>query len=392
MPSLNHDRVRNIIPSLARLTLGTNERVRQYPVPQIFRPKHNHSRKISHSLGDLDILPPEVLLTLIEHLDLDTFRNFCYTCNHSRILLTGHGCYRFIKTFHQVVLQALYYTKASRFITLGALHSAVTDPRCALCKGFATYIYLPTGQRTCRPCLGTKISALPIPEMLAGHKYHLPRSTLEDVPQFILRPSELSYGHDGFFRDYRVSVRVDQASRWEVRYHLQIYPSSRSEPIRFYDPARLLEAAIRYHGSEEAIKAAVRQGLEEILQGYKGDSSSQPPGTQPLPADTDLDEVDVMVNPMIRIIAVVNSPVFDKSLWRRDKGVFCDACYIDFRRHAARGICHSGPGLRLHSRSEWREHLEDYGWVVDHGKTHVKPGTKPSWPIPQEQIDLVSRR
>lgn len=369
MPSLNHYKVRSIIPSLASLTLGTNETVRQYPVPQIFRPKHNHSRNTSHSLGDLDILPPEVILTLIEHFDLDAFRNFCYTCNHSRILLTGHGYYRFIKTFHKVVLQALYYTKASRFITLEGLHTAVTGSRCILCKGFATYIYLPTGQRTCGPCLATKISALPIPEMLAGHKYHLPRSTFEDVPHFIVRPSDLSYDYHWSFQDY--TAWANQVSRGDGRYHLQIYPSSRSEPIKFYDSAQLSEATMRYHGSEQAIKAAVRQGLEEILLDYKGDSPSQPPGTQPLPVDTDLDEIDSMVNPMIRIMAVVQSPVFDKGLWCRDKGVFCDACYTDFRRHAAGDHCHSGPGLRLYSRSEWREHLEEYGRIVDHGKTHV---------------------
>ncbi|KAI1369258.1 hypothetical protein F5Y08DRAFT_292859 [Xylaria arbuscula] len=142
------------------------------PTPYSAKPP---TLKLAHrvsSLGDLDRLPPEIVLLLLSMLD-----------GHSiaRVALVSFLGYNFVKSVHAYhglvtfapqVLWTLKSLGLLGFHSVAQLYSALSTERCATCREYGAFLSLSTCQRCCWDCQGDKtterffgIASIPFPSL-----------------------------------------------------------------------------------------------------------------------------------------------------------------------------------------------------------------------------------
>src|SRR6478609_55847 len=113
----------------------------------------NQPRLLASSLGQLDILPAELLLSVIDLLDFQSLSRL------SRVSLLGKYDIEDLPVYRDVVehapeaLVALGQTHLLSYHPATLVYSTLRQSRCVSCFAFGGFLLLPTCERVCFECL-----------------------------------------------------------------------------------------------------------------------------------------------------------------------------------------------------------------------------------------------
>jgi len=126
-----------------------------YPFPIAKGATHDYLAcdTASISIGDLSLLPLEVIHNVLDHLDISTIGSVRCLSRHSRLIVDMFPPYRDLTTYASSVLCVLYSTHLASTYSIGQLYSVLTNDRCVCCDAFGPYLLLTTCERCCFSCL-----------------------------------------------------------------------------------------------------------------------------------------------------------------------------------------------------------------------------------------------
>ncbi|KAL2022239.1 hypothetical protein VTK56DRAFT_5849 [Thermocarpiscus australiensis] len=105
------------------------------------------------SMGSLSRLPPEIIYEVLRYMDIASILTSRQVNRHSRQVISTLPEYRVTTRYAVDALVALCKTKIASHFTLGDVQTALGVKNCPFCGEFAGFVFLPTLQRCCFPCL-----------------------------------------------------------------------------------------------------------------------------------------------------------------------------------------------------------------------------------------------
>ena len=132
--SIEHDHVKNIIgePFQPRVKIC-------FPTPA--------------SLGRLEILPAELVLSVVDNLDIKSLFKLSHVNCRARMLVRGLSKWRAIATYALDALLALFRTGMAKHTTLAQLYRPLTEKWCTSCGEYGGFLFILTSTRYCLNCI-----------------------------------------------------------------------------------------------------------------------------------------------------------------------------------------------------------------------------------------------
>ncbi|KAI0881296.1 uncharacterized protein GGS22DRAFT_73341 [Annulohypoxylon maeteangense] len=164
----------NLVPTLIEYTLDDSNLEIGCPL--------DNGRHLIHprkSLGQLDMLPPELIAEILLSLDLPTLTTFRRVNCRAMCLVDSLPQYRLIFEQCPNVLRAIICVEAASF-DCRTLFETLSTRKCGTCPRFGVYLYLITCKRVCHLCFD-KYRSIPITEAvlrLGMHKVDILRLPL----------------------------------------------------------------------------------------------------------------------------------------------------------------------------------------------------------------------
>lgn len=147
----------------------------------------NSVNKDEANLGDLAVLPSEVLHAILWHSDLQSVTNFRCLNHHCLSMVESLPAYRLVDTYAFKAYRAMSLIQTSGFVSLGRFCTKVEQSTCDMgkCTNFAPYLYLITCRRACEVCIRTYIECYPLPLHNAVRLFGLERQALLKLPHML---------------------------------------------------------------------------------------------------------------------------------------------------------------------------------------------------------------
>jgi len=111
------------------------------------------SSNSSNPLGTLNVLPLELLHSILEMLDLQTLSSITRTCLRGTAIVKSLPAYRDLLRHAPRALAALGMTRLLRCHSANALYVTLLSAKCASCSEYGAFLFLPTCERCCYECL-----------------------------------------------------------------------------------------------------------------------------------------------------------------------------------------------------------------------------------------------
>ena len=181
------------------------------------------------SLGQLDVLPVEVVQRILELMDIYTLTRMQCLNHRSNLLVNSLPQHRDIVAHAPNTLRAMLGTGLASNFGIDDLYRALRSEECFLCGCFGLFLYLLSCHRCCYVCLAKAPDTLPITPPIAKHCYGLPQDIISRLPCMLSLPGR--YTHD--------------CPRGNI--HTQRFALISTQAVK--------EAGKAFHGSEEAMQA-----------------------------------------------------------------------------------------------------------------------------------------
>ncbi|RSL68918.1 hypothetical protein CEP54_002504 [Fusarium duplospermum] len=120
----------------------------QIPTVRLVPPKPQ-----MQSLGMLDTLPPEILISILEYLDFQSLCRLTLVCLRGKLVVESMRAYREVRIFAGNVLAALGKTRLLKYHSVALLQQMLRSSKCASCFDFGGFLFLPTCEKVCFECL-----------------------------------------------------------------------------------------------------------------------------------------------------------------------------------------------------------------------------------------------
>lgn len=134
------------------------------------------------TLGQLDLLPLEIIHSILQLLNLQTL-TLMQSINHrSKLLVDSLPQHREIVTHAPNALRAILSTGLSPQFTINDLSTALRAQECFDCGEFGTYLYLLECRRYCSLCLAEDPDIQPVPRVVARLIFRLPPEIIHQLP------------------------------------------------------------------------------------------------------------------------------------------------------------------------------------------------------------------
>ena len=182
-----------------------------------------------YPLGQLDVLPLEIIQNILQLLDLQTLALTQSVNQRSKLLVDSLPQHREIVTYAPNALRAMLSTGLAPHFTINHLYRALRAQECIECGLFGAYLYLLECRRYCWLCLTEASDALPVSTEFAIHSFGLPRSAIRQLPCMKSLPGR--YNLDGFYGD------------------------THKRRVALVNPKAAKEAGMKLHGTQEAMEA-----------------------------------------------------------------------------------------------------------------------------------------
>lgn len=160
------------------------------------------------SVGQLDLLPAELIDQVLRMLDIPTLTTFRRVNQRAMHLVDSLPPYRRLWTSCRNILRAVVSINAASF-SCETLFQALTREKCESCSLFGGYLYLITCKRACYFCFTTRKEYFPVSLTLAARQAKLQRKALSHLPQVLSLPGR--YTASAKISRYRVTLVDRQA-------------------------------------------------------------------------------------------------------------------------------------------------------------------------------------
>jgi hypothetical protein len=150
-----------------------------------------HPKLPALNLGALDVLPTEILLSIIKTLPLPDLLQYRNLSKSSRQFVDSITEFSEITRHAQQTLRGIIAIQTSAEITLAILYQTLCDRECDACGVLTQHIWLPTCRRICLRCPNTSYDgpAMPLTEGELHWEYNVGDLQLLKTPRFHFIPS-----------------------------------------------------------------------------------------------------------------------------------------------------------------------------------------------------------
>lgn len=286
-------------------------------------------REVSSTLGNLDVLPLEVLQEIIPHLDLYTINSL--RCVNSRSLSVVESVpeYKAIELHARTALRAAFLIGTAKIISCGTLYDTLCSHSCTHCGDFGPYVYLITCKRVCYFCFTIFVPFSPLKPQVACKMFGLDRGQLQSLPQMTSWPGLYTHREE----DVKSRVLID-------------FEAAKAAGLALYGSPVALRDYITAFENEYILRCQL-EWMNRV----------RPPqhSTAYLPNNHDGDT--------FRFLAIASLPWLNTATRTAEVGRYCRGCY---------GIYPWRATLSRHrfTAVAFLDHIEKYGEIIDN--RHVK--------------------
>lgn len=151
-----------------------------------------HSGTPEQTVGQLDLLPLEIVNEILLSMDLPTLTNFRCINRRAMQLVDSLPQYRMVFKHCPNVLRAILSTNANSY-DCRLLYNTLATTRCSSCSNFGSYLYLITCKRVCHLCFRRRPDYVPVAAHGASKITGVSKTQLDRVPRATSLPGQ--YGH-----------------------------------------------------------------------------------------------------------------------------------------------------------------------------------------------------
>lgn len=134
------------------------------------------------SLGAFDRLPVEILYQILDYLDLLSLAQIISVSVRGRSIVLSLTSYQGLMKHAPSAIAMLRMTKLISFHSVSDIHATLKSERCATCKEYGAYLFLPTCERCCWECLQINPARRVIPRARAGKTFALSPKQVQKLP------------------------------------------------------------------------------------------------------------------------------------------------------------------------------------------------------------------
>lgn len=171
------------------------------------------------SLGQLDVLPTELLLLTFDYLDFQSLSRLSRACLRGKALVESLPAYREIMEHAPGALIALGKTRLLRHHPAPLLRRTLRSGKCVSCLSFGGFLFLPTCERVCSECLGENYGLRVIPLYVAKKCFRLTERQLGGMPVLHSIPGPYYVTCERTHRRVHRLVCVREAKRLAIDMH-----------------------------------------------------------------------------------------------------------------------------------------------------------------------------
>lgn len=313
------------------------------------------------NLGELDILPPELLTNVLAQLDVQSLTDFRRVNQQAMRITDSVPQYQAVVEHASDALRGMLSIGSASFSTIDDLYDKLCTVTCDTCYRDGNYLYLITCKRVCFWCLGRKESFLPLSRADIVRKYGLQPSQTARIARMGSRP--------GRYSERRLICR-------------------KSLTLFDHDSARSM--GISVHGTVEMMEEYVEKAAMRRWSNFK-DRQSQHlsrgnTGKKPRPPRVG-DAWDALFGNAHRYMAIVSIPYFNAQTRSAQRGFYCKGC-----RHA--GVVEdedAGPDMdrrRQYYSETFDDHMKKWGKIKK--GFHLKDPYKYILPYSVQESDEAS--
>jgi len=140
------------------------------------------SPKSTAPLGNLDVLPLELLHSIFSMLDLRTLSGITRTCLRGTVVVESLPEYRDLIRHAPQAMAALGSTRLLHYHSASTLHATLLSASCSSCGEYGAFLFLPTCERCCYECLWRNQSLWVIPISEARKCFDLSVASAKELP------------------------------------------------------------------------------------------------------------------------------------------------------------------------------------------------------------------
>ena len=291
-----------------------------------------HTTNPEADLGELALLPPELLHRLLRQLDIQSLTDLRRVNQQAMILVDSVPEYRVIVTHAPNALRGMLCLGSARSNSCYDLYQKLCTAECDTCGDFGGYLYLITCRRVCFTCLSDEVSYLPLRKADVIRDCGIESKHLGSIPHVRSRPGRYSPNS----KIYRKSVTL-------------------------YDRDASYRAAISIYGTEGNVKGAIARKIDERFNDFHAKQSTYESGGRlgRKPRRPRTEEVwDATSGNPHRFLAVVGAPHYDVHTRRATDGFYCRGCRDE----------HVGPDLHWRRRftiETFERHWARFGAIIN---------------------------
>ncbi|KAI1312068.1 F-box domain-containing protein [Xylaria venustula] len=174
------------------------------PISNPPKPIEANLRNRASSLGILDRLPLELPHEVLRDLDFQSAIRFSRVSAQGRNVLYHFPAYRDVIKHAPHALAALSQTKLLHLHSASKLHNALRAERCATCPEYGAYLFLPTCERCCWPCLYYKPTRQVVPRTFAAKIFALSPKMVQQLPVMFSVPGPYGSTRKGTYKSRRL--------------------------------------------------------------------------------------------------------------------------------------------------------------------------------------------
>ncbi|KAI0433108.1 hypothetical protein F5Y09DRAFT_329277 [Xylaria sp. FL1042] len=137
----------------------------------------HHSTESRHSVGQLDVLPLEIITEILLALDLPTLTTFRRVNRRAMSLVNSLYQYSMVVKQCPNVLRAILSLNADSF-DCRTLYETLSEEKCETCNQFGSYLYLITCKRVCYICFTSEVDYRPYSAASAAKTTGISRKAL----------------------------------------------------------------------------------------------------------------------------------------------------------------------------------------------------------------------
>lgn len=176
-------------------------------------------KSANSSMGRMDILPPELLLFILNLLDFQALSRLSRVSHKAKTTVEALLAYKELLEHAPDVLVALGKTRLLQYHSAALLRQTLRANRCVSCLDFGAFLFLPTCERACFECLHQDYALRMTTLNIARKCFHLPNNHPKNLP--ILHSIPGTYGvmfRISRRRAYRL-VSVKQVKQLAIEVH-----------------------------------------------------------------------------------------------------------------------------------------------------------------------------